>query len=365
MRLSIAAVKLPQAEPACAALCLALVVPFTLFVLLEGSVSPHEYFKLSAAFLGVTAFMAIGAIVLYALLELSRAGRASAWSQRPAEALAQAFSARWKADRFFSLCWPLALFMLLLPSFNAFKQRILPQAGFRYDADLAAIDRVLFGADPGPWLHQLLGSPATTRFFDAAYHGWFVPTTLGLCVVGLCASTRTRGQYMLAYAAIWIILGSVIAWIVPAAGPAFYQVLVEPAGAEPFLFVHEQLALAGDTRFLTSLGNQAYLRENFASPSLAVGGGISAIPSIHNAMAALFALASFRVHRLLGLFMLGFAMLIWIASVYLNWHYAIDGIVGAAGATAIWFGAGWIVDQTLARSGGGRAPAPMVEPVPA
>lgn len=365
MRLPIAASKLPQGEPACAALCLALVVPFTVYVLLEGSVSPHEYFKLSGAFLGVTALMAGGAIVFYALLELSRGGRVSAWSKSPAGALAQAFGARWRADRFFSLGWPLALFMLLLPSFNAFKQRILPQAGFRYDADLAAIDRLLFGGDPGPWLHQLLGSPATTRFFDTAYHGWFVLTTLGLCVVGLCASTRTRGQYMLAYAAIWIILGSLLAWIVPAAGPAFYQVLVEPAGAEPFLFVHEQLAIAGDTSFLTSLGNQDYLRENFASSSLAMGGGISAIPSIHNAMAALFAIASFRVHKLLGFLMIGFAMLIWIASVYLNWHYAIDGIAGAAGATVIWFGAGWIVDRILAHSGGQLGPVPTIEPVPA
>ncbi len=365
MRRSIAAVKLPQAEAACAALCLALVLPFTSFVLVEGSVSPFEYFKLSAAFLGVAGLMAGGAIILYALLELLRAGRRSGWSQSPAGALAQAFGARWRADRFFSLAWPLALFMLLLPSFNAFKQRILPQAGFRYDAELAALDRALFGADPGPWLHQMVGSPGTTLFFDAAYHGWFLPTTLGLCVVGLCAGTRTRGQYMLAYAAIWIILGSLFAWLVPAAGPAFYQALVGSAGAEPFRLVHEQLAVAGDTRFLTSLGNQAYLRENFASPSLALGGGISAIPSIHNAMATLFAVASFRVHRLLGFIMLGFAMLIWIASVYLNWHYAIDGIVGAAGAIAIWFGAGWIVDQTLARSGNNRAPVPMAEPVPA
>jgi membrane-associated phospholipid phosphatase len=46
--------------------------------------------------------------------------------------------------------------------------------------------------------------------------------------------------------------------------------------------------------------------------------------------------------------MSAFAVLIWVGSVYLNWHYAIDGVVGAAGAILIWFASGWIVDRLLA-----------------
>jgi PAP2 superfamily len=162
---------------------------------------------------------------------------------------------------------------------------------------------------------------------------------------------------MLAYAAIWIVLGAILAYAFPAAGPAFYAVLADPAGAAPFTAVHDRLvATGGSEAFLTSLGNQAYLLRNLDAPVLVVGGGISAIPSVHNAMAALFALASFRVSRLVGLAMTAFAVTIWIASVYLNWHYAIDGILGAAGAVALWFLAGKVVDRVLA--------PPKTEPEP-
>jgi hypothetical protein len=185
-----------------------------------------------------------------------------------------------------------------------------------------------------------------TRFFDAMYHSWFVPTTLGLCFVGLCATPRTRCQYVTAYVAVWIVLGALLAYLFPAAGPAFYRDLVSPTGAAPFVAVHQQLMADGTSGgFLTSVFNQAYLLRNLNSPTLVVGGGISAVPSVHNAMAVLFAIVSFRIHRVLGLAMSAFAATIWVASVYLNWHYAVDGLAGGLGAMALWKLSGMIVDR--------------------
>lgn len=329
-----------------AALNAAAVFAFAAFVLASGAVSPGSYIALAGAYVGITLLIIGFAILIYSGHLLIRRGVASGWTESPARAVARGLARRWKDERMFGLLWPVALFLLLMPTFNAFKQRILPSAGFVHDEALAKMDRWIFGADPGLWLHQLIGSPATTRFFDAIYHSWFVPTTLGLCVVGLCASPRTRAQYLTAYIGVWIILGALLAYLLPAGGPAFYRDLVGTAGAEPFLAVHQQLGLTSASgSFLTSLHNQSYLLENLGNPKLVMGGGISAIPSVHNAMAVLFALASFRAHYLLGLAMSGFALLIWIASVYLNWHYAVDGIAGAVGAILLWYASGSLVDR--------------------
>ena len=92
-------------------------------------------------------------------------------------------------------------------------------------------------------------------------------------------------------------------------------------------------------------------RELDGDPALVVGGGISAIPSVHNAMAVLFALVSFRMNRALGLAMSAFAAFIWVASVYLNWHYAVDGLAGGIGAIVLWKLSGALVEQRFRAEG--------------
>jgi hypothetical protein len=333
-------------ERSIAVLNSAIVALFAAFVLCSGRVSLTSFVELAASYVGISLIILGLAVMLYAGQVVARSGFASQWTERPTRALVTAFGRRWRDDRMFCLVWPVALFLLLMPTFNAFKQRILPQAGFSYDRDLAEFDRLLFGTDPGVWLHRAIGSPAMTRLFDAAYHSWFVPTTLGLCLVGLCATPRVRCQYVTAYVAVWVVLGGVLAYLFPAAGPAFYRDLVDPTGAAPFVAVQQQLAVAGASGgFLTSIHNQAYLLQNLDSPTLVVGGGVSAIPSVHNAMAVLFAIVSFRLNRILGLAMSAFAAFIWVASVYLNWHYAVDGLAGGLGAIVLWKLSGAIVDR--------------------
>jgi hypothetical protein len=330
----------------------AIVLLFAAFVLASGQVPVASFVTLAASYVGISLLVMGFAAILYAGQVVIRSGIASKWTDSPSRALVAAFARRWKDDRLFSLVWPVALFLLLLPTFNAFKQRILPTAGFHYDRQLAELDRLLFGTDPGLWLHQAIGSPTTTRLFDAVYHSWFVPTTLGLCLVGLCATARTRCQYITAYVAVWIVLGGILAYLFPAGGPAFYSDLAGTDGAEPFVAVHQQLVSAGSGGgFLTSVHNQAYLLANLDNPALVVGGGISAIPSVHNAMAVLFALVSFRMNRALGLAMSAFAAFIWVASVYLNWHYAVDGLAGGIGAIVLWKLSGALVEQRFRAEG--------------
>jgi membrane-associated phospholipid phosphatase len=67
------------------------------------------------------------------------------------------------------------------------------------------------------------------------------------------------------------------------------------------------------------------------------------MPSMHVAMAALFAAAAFRLGRIWGWIATAYAVLVFVGSVHLGWHYAVDGLVGAAAALIIWFGCGPLV----------------------
>ncbi|MBC7939414.1 MAG: phosphatase PAP2 family protein, partial [Chitinophagaceae bacterium] len=75
------------------------------------------------------------------------------------------------------------------------------------------------------------------------------------------------------------------------------------------------------------------------------GGGISAMPSIHVAVSATMAFAAYSLNRRLGHIVAVFATLIWIGSVHLAWHYALDGVVGALMAYGIWRMSGALVDR--------------------
>ncbi len=72
--------------------------------------------------------------------------------------------------------------------------------------------------------------------------------------------------------------------------------------------------------------------------------GVSAMPSMHVATTILFFLLAFAAgKRRLGWFLVGFSLAIFLGSVLLGWHYAVDGYLGALIAYACWKLAGRIV----------------------
>ncbi len=252
---------------------------------------------------------------------------------------------RWDRDRFVSLVWPPLLFATLLASFNAFKQMILPLAGFGWDPMLAQAERALFlGTDPWRLTHALFGSAEGTALIDRAYHGWFVPMSLGLiaCAWMPRSTFRLRTQYMLSYIFVWIGIGSVLAFLMPSAGPCFYETYIGSHASFHELIGRLEWAQRETGSVLTSLSNQRMLVEMHGADRLIIGGGISAMPSVHNGLAALFALAAFQLHRGIGWFVAGYAAVIWIGSIHLGWHYALDGIVAVALTFIIWIACGRI-----------------------
>jgi hypothetical protein len=328
-------------EVRAAGLGLAIVASYMALVLLSGRVDPAGFAALLFSYLlaSFSLWSLVAVVGTVGLLYRHRALGA------PAAVLSAWIVGRWERDRLVSLAWPPLLFAALMASFNAFKQMILPAAGFGFDPLFADLDRALFlGSDPWRVTHAIFGSPAATGLIDKAYHGWFVPMALGLMICAFLprATWRLRTQYMLSYIAMWIGVGSLLAFLLPSAGPCFYT---DFAGPSPtFQALMERLAvqqgMLGSP--LSALTLQDGLLGMYGGDELIIGGGISAMPSVHNGLAALFALAAFRINRKAGWAMAAYAALIWIGSIHLGWHYAIDGIASFALAFGIWRAAGRI-----------------------
>jgi hypothetical protein len=176
---------------------------------------------------------------------------------------------------------------------------------------------------------------------DLAYHAWFLPMTLGVVLCSFARpGSRLALRYLLSYVLLWILLGTFVAYLLPASGPCFYQYFHPDADRfsqlTGLLAQQDQFLRAHGLSGLRAVEYQQQLLRDFHSSSLALGAGISAMPSLHNAMAVLFACAAYQADRRMGRLFAGYAVLIWIGSIHLGWHYAIDGIVAAVLTLGIW-----------------------------
>jgi len=352
------------------ALSAAILAFYTVAILSTGKIDPSAFVRLAATYTGasLSLWAFLGLCGLLILMIRHGIGPVDAPRTSPLVLIARFIRDRWDRDYGVSLLWPPVMFAWLVAAFNAFKQMVLVGASFRLDPALAGIDRLLFfGHDGWAVMHALLPWPLATFIIDSAYHAWFAPMSLGLilCAWGGRKSYRLRTQYLLAYLALWIVLGSVLAYLLPAAGPCYYAVFGNGPGFQPLLdrLAHDQAAVAQliPGAELGSLANQHALLTFYGSPHLVIGGGISAMPSLHNALAVLFALAAFRIRPWLGWIGAAYALLIWVGSIDLGWHYAIDGIVAALLTMLCWSVAGRVT-AALDRAPTGEARPAVLDP---
>jgi hypothetical protein len=270
----------------------------------------------------------------------------SLWAGLAVCALAQivaiATPGRWQPD--FRAHWLLIAILMVgqtLPLFELFKQQVLPARGFPLDPYVAALDRFLFfGHDAWRVTHALFGSVSATLFFDRIYAFWLpMMFTFPMVAVMAARDERVRARLLGCWIISWVLIAGIGAWIFGSAGPCYYTQLVGPdAGFSAF---NQQLArLAAEAhaggQVIAALDFQSMLLSEHRGVGFLPAGGISAMPSMHVAMATLFALGGYQIARPLGHIMTLYAILIWIGSIHLGWHYASDGIAGAAMMALLW-----------------------------
>jgi len=251
---------------------------------------------------------------------------------------------------------PMLVAMLVFGgTFTVIKASIPSLMPFTWDQAFDEMDRWLHGG-AAPWelLQPSLGKPIITYAISWAYNFWFYLFNLIWVWQAFRRSDNDlRLRFFLTLTLGWILLGNVAATLFSSAGPCYFS---RVAGLpDPYAPLMAYLQNVNETHTIWALGAQEMLWHSYSLRDVALGSGISAMPSMHVGIATLFALVCWRVRRWLGVVMTVYAVVIMIGSVHLGWHYAVDGYLGAAGILAIWWIVGRLTNRSVDRPGGAVA----------
>lgn len=253
---------------------------------------------------------------------------------------------------------PAVLTPPFLTAFTVMKSLVGIRLGFGWDGFFADLDAAIFGTDPWRLTHALFGSWGT-RFLQFWYVVWGGVLGFSITLVPLLAPRLQSARFLLAMFLIWPVTGLLLAAAFPSAGPIFVNVFHPDLAArfEPLRASLGQL-LERDSPILVS---QIYLAKYWDAPVAMKGGGISAFPSVHVAVAVLYVFAGWRI-LLFRIAALAFATIIWIGSIHTGYHYAVDGLATLVIVPVCWYAAGRIVHAVARRH---AASEPLRAPQPA
>lgn len=261
---------------------------------------------------------------------------------------------------------PIVMVGLIGSAYTSVKGMIPLLHPFAFDVSFAEIDRALhFGMDPWQLTHAVFGSNGATVGINFVYNLWFlVSWGFLLWQILNLGQPRERMRFLLSFAMIWALLGSLGGVLLSSAGPVYYGYvtgLESPFAAlmERLYAISADLEAAGGTK-IGALRVQEWLWGTYQDGATEVGSGISAMPSMHVAMAVLVALSGRHVGKFVGRVLILYAVLIQIGSVHLGWHYAIDGYASAILTIVIWKLTGAIVARWMPA----EIPATNLRPLP-
>lgn len=188
---------------------------------------------------------------------------------------------------------------------------------FWADPVLASIDRAMFlGHDPWKLFSWLNAAPAAIFY----HSGWFALLILTLLIVAKAPPSPDRTAALTCYFLLWSVVGPLIHTLVPAAGPIFFA---QMGYGDHF---------AGLEGVPSTRSTAAYLWTNYSGRNFNPGTGISAMPSMHIATSAWMTICFYLFARRWIVAMAAAAILMFLLSIALGWHYAADGVIGGASA---------------------------------
>ncbi|TIQ29812.1 MAG: hypothetical protein E5X48_29810 [Mesorhizobium sp.] len=236
------------------------------------------------------------------------------------------------------------VFILLLAAYTTCKVNIPDIVPFYSDEALADLDEFLHGQAPWQIAHAF-DSDILALVIGTVYSKiWFVEWFGMVFFAALYANQLMHLRYLTALALVTMVVGTLLATLLSSVGPIFYdEFLGGDRYAELLKVVRQHNELA--------LQYSHYLLASYKADMPALGSGISAMPSMHVAIATLNAFYLAQLNRWLGVAGWAFAIFILFGSFYTGWHYAVDGYIAMLVVAVIWRRTAGIADIKIGASG--------------
>jgi hypothetical protein len=230
----------------------------------------------------------------------------------------------------------LIVFQILSSTYTSLKAMIPVINPYSWDPFFIHLDAIIhFGKQPCQLLNPIFGYPLVTYAFDFIYHSWFFVIIFVLYQqIFSLRDQKLRMQFLLATIGVASILGGLFAIFFSSVGPCFYGKLT--GDYETFGPLMQYLYSAAERYHIIALDSQEYLWENFTSKKIAIGSGISAMPSMHVAKIFLIVLLTWQKNQILAAIFSVYTLFIMVGSVHLGWHYAVDGYLSIIVTLIIW-----------------------------
>ncbi len=233
--------------------------------------------------------------------------------------------------------------MFFQGTFTSIKN-VLPdlRGGFLYDRWLADIDMWLsFGTDP--WLHLagLIKNDVIRAAIDTNYGKvWFLLCFGGLFYVATSPrAAALRVRYVSMFMLVWVVCGNILAGLFISAGPVFYGAVT----GDKDRFAGLSNILSSGEWASNTVVYQRYLWSLHESGTTGLGSGISAFPSVHVGLITLNAMFIMDVSPKAGVVAFVYVAFVMASSVFLGWHYAVDGYASLLVVVLMHYALKWLM----------------------
>jgi hypothetical protein len=229
----------------------------------------------------------------------------------------------------FLIVWP-----FFMSGFTAVKTLLNEVLPFTWDTTFMEFGRELhFGQHPWQWLD--IENPAVTRLLESAYAFWGVLlVAVPFAVVLRRPTSAARSRFLISMILVFILLGNIAAGAFMSAGPFWFEFTGARRNDYAGLFAY--LTQADPNGDFSAINFQRYLWQAYINGATQLGTGISAFPSIHVAVASLYALHAWSLGRLARIAAVAYLLMIMVGAVHLGWHYSLDCYAGFLGAALIY-----------------------------